>query len=111
MSRSSGYGVGKKSRHGTQTERQRVRTHHIMATQTAKLAALVAKNVKEQIVEAVKDELDRRGYEEKPGYHDVADLYEDAGSGDQPDSGPPSSVPKESSEQADPETPEPMEEA
>lgn len=62
MSRSSAYLAGKKSRHGTQTERKRARTAYILHTQTERVAATVAGKLRSLVIQEVLHELDRRGY-------------------------------------------------
>lgn len=69
MSRSSAYLAGKKSRHGTQTEKKRARTAYILEKHkgilSVEMARLVALQLKSLVVEEVAWELDRRGYQNR----------------------------------------------
>ncbi len=91
MSRSSAYLAGKKSRHGTQTERKRARTGYILATRTAALAEQVARSLKSLVIEEVSRELIRREFSDR------------VGGGQAP------IVPQEPDGQLSPETPGPVE--
>ena len=66
MSRSSQYLAGKKSRHGTQTEKKRMRTAFILTKRTEAVAKLVADKLKALVREEVSNELDRRGIDNSP---------------------------------------------
>lgn len=91
MSRRSEHKVNQRVREGVESKR-RVQLH-VIQRQTEKIADLVAGSIKTIVNEAVRDELDRRGYTDYPDCRQTPEVSQE------PDG------------QSSSETPEPVEEA
>lgn len=105
MSRRSVFKINQRAREGVEGQR-RVRAH-VLATQTAKVAELVAKQLQGLVVEEVSRELEKRGFHDRF----IEDLYAEHRDGDREDSTPAYEVRESTDAYAGGEVAEPAQEA